>query len=346
MIVLGDSICHVEAGDPMPNDKYHEMRRVYPNAYMPWTDEEELRLAALHEQGFSVNAMADQLGRQPGWIQSRLRRLSGGGAVRAERIGNSQQPTIECVAPPAGLRAGEIAFLPLALSRMDDSSTCVAGIDLKTQQWVRLVRSRGWHSISASNAKTYDYASIFGVVLGGHEARNPADDPRNLGLHVEDRLLLGKPRRISPIKPSQRLSVLTSKLDARLLPALLEKRSLFLVEPRRFEFVSCDEGKLRVAFDVDGLDTRAIHSSSELRARYVRISRHGCSCNCLARLGTGTVAGHEINTDRDVSEATGGARVFFALSLGAWARTLEEPWQGHYLILAGMHVIDKERSWL
>ena len=46
-----------------------------PQAYTPWTKEDEAELAAMHASGATTQAMAEQFQRQPGGIRSRLRRL-------------------------------------------------------------------------------------------------------------------------------------------------------------------------------------------------------------------------------------------------------------------------------
>ena len=52
-----------------------DIREKYPKAYEKWTPEEENRLKELHGMELSIEELADQLGRQPGGIRSRLIRL-------------------------------------------------------------------------------------------------------------------------------------------------------------------------------------------------------------------------------------------------------------------------------
>jgi DNA-binding NarL/FixJ family response regulator len=49
-----------------------DIRRAYPNAYRSWSEDEDKNLALFHEQGMSVKAIANRLGRQRGSIRSRL----------------------------------------------------------------------------------------------------------------------------------------------------------------------------------------------------------------------------------------------------------------------------------
>lgn len=53
-----------------------KIRRSYPNAYKPWTHEEEGLLAQRFQDGLTVNELAKELGRRPGGIASRLKRLN------------------------------------------------------------------------------------------------------------------------------------------------------------------------------------------------------------------------------------------------------------------------------
>lgn len=50
-------------------------RRTHPNAYAPWTKEQEIILARLHESGVPIREIAKELGRQPGAITARLEKL-------------------------------------------------------------------------------------------------------------------------------------------------------------------------------------------------------------------------------------------------------------------------------
>ena len=51
------------------------IRREHPKAYARWTEEEDHALRETYEQGRTLGELAAQLGRQPGGIQSRLRKL-------------------------------------------------------------------------------------------------------------------------------------------------------------------------------------------------------------------------------------------------------------------------------
>jgi DNA-directed RNA polymerase specialized sigma24 family protein len=52
------------------------MRETHAKAYAPWTEAEESDLRRRHHQGETVAAIADRLGRKPGAIRSRLKKLA------------------------------------------------------------------------------------------------------------------------------------------------------------------------------------------------------------------------------------------------------------------------------
>ena len=52
------------------------MRESHAKAYAPWTTAEENDLVLRHSQGETVDAIAASLGRKPGAIRSRLKKLA------------------------------------------------------------------------------------------------------------------------------------------------------------------------------------------------------------------------------------------------------------------------------
>lgn len=65
----------VESGQRPLAYTVEEKRQKHPRAYERWSDEEEDRLKYLHDKGLTVPEVAEQLGRQPSAIRSRLLRL-------------------------------------------------------------------------------------------------------------------------------------------------------------------------------------------------------------------------------------------------------------------------------
>jgi hypothetical protein len=52
-----------------------EIRKQYPQAYTPWTQDQDEQLRELHQAGRSIGEIATELQRHPGGIRSRLKKL-------------------------------------------------------------------------------------------------------------------------------------------------------------------------------------------------------------------------------------------------------------------------------
>lgn len=52
-----------------------ELRKLYPNAYKPWSEEDDKLLAEMHKEGKTVKYLSTFFQRNPGGIRSRLRKL-------------------------------------------------------------------------------------------------------------------------------------------------------------------------------------------------------------------------------------------------------------------------------
>lgn len=65
------------AGAEIPDKKYSvtSIRAEHPNAYRPWSKEEDAELAERHKSGEKTSALAKVFGRKPGSIRSRLAKL-------------------------------------------------------------------------------------------------------------------------------------------------------------------------------------------------------------------------------------------------------------------------------
>jgi hypothetical protein len=73
---LGD--CGTRQADAAPSKSYDvaALRQSHGKAYAPWTEGEERDLRRRHQGGESVGAIAAELGRKPGAIRSRLKKLA------------------------------------------------------------------------------------------------------------------------------------------------------------------------------------------------------------------------------------------------------------------------------
>ncbi|MFC0628013.1 hypothetical protein [Kribbella deserti] len=58
-----------------PGRRVGEARKTFPNAYKPWTTEQEQVLTEMFKEGSTMADLTSLLGRQPGGIESRLRHL-------------------------------------------------------------------------------------------------------------------------------------------------------------------------------------------------------------------------------------------------------------------------------
>ena len=322
---------------------YHKrlkrIREEYSHAYDRWSRDEEDELMYLLDQGMKPQQIAQRLRRQPSAIRSRIRRIGEQGLLDEPNA----DADIEATPLPWSLKATESAFLPLATSWMSESAVCVAGIDLHSQKWIRLVR-KGTHSLGKQDATQYSYGQVYAVELGGFQERPPKDDPR--GLHIEDRILRGSPRLLSKITCAQRIQLLQGLCNEGLHRALLARRSLFAVEPIWFTCTRREDDKIIVAFGTEETDTKELRRSQVLREQGIRVSSGGCPCNCLPWMNSARAAKQGVFSMDDITRTAPAARVFFVLSLTSWASNLPEDKQGHYLILAGIHVLDEEKEWL
>lgn len=59
------------------SEKLAKMREEYPNAYMPWSEEDDTKLKKLFEDGKTLNMLTKEFGRHPGSIKKRLEKHFG-----------------------------------------------------------------------------------------------------------------------------------------------------------------------------------------------------------------------------------------------------------------------------
>lgn len=57
-----------------PRTTFSDIRQQYPNAYKPWSEDDERRLANLYASGTDIDKLSHIFGRQPGGIRSRLKK--------------------------------------------------------------------------------------------------------------------------------------------------------------------------------------------------------------------------------------------------------------------------------
>ena len=59
------------------SEKLEKMRAIYPNAYRPWSEDEDQKLQTLFDSGAKLKIMTETFGRHPGSIRSRLKKHYG-----------------------------------------------------------------------------------------------------------------------------------------------------------------------------------------------------------------------------------------------------------------------------
>jgi hypothetical protein len=69
-----------------------KIRTKYPHAYEPWSNDEELLLIKLFQEGHSTIEIANQLQRQPSAINSRIRKLKGEMNLAGEKLEKELKP--------------------------------------------------------------------------------------------------------------------------------------------------------------------------------------------------------------------------------------------------------------
>ena len=140
------------------------IRSKYPRAYEPWTDEEERELSRLVSTGRDVSELSQTLGRQPGAIESRLRRMEQGTAsptagethTVTQRL-LQQGLTLDQIAGERGLSPSTIL---VHLERLAEAGETVA-IDALLPSTDRMVRIRA-ALLSAGHDKLKPVKEILG----------------------------------------------------------------------------------------------------------------------------------------------------------------------------------------
>ena len=59
------------------SEKIEKMRADYPNAYKPWSEDDDEKLQKLFKEGKKVKQLTDDFGRHPGSIRARLKKHFG-----------------------------------------------------------------------------------------------------------------------------------------------------------------------------------------------------------------------------------------------------------------------------
>jgi len=230
-------------------------------------------------------------------------------------------------------------FFPLAIAEMAGEGMCVAGVDVETSKWVRPV-VRGRRCLFADEASQFAPNCVHSIQLGEQQARDHSVDPDSL--HTEDHVLLSVKGRDQPVDAATKVRILEQAKDHDLrLAAKSGRRSLFLVEPRQFQYREDTYGKPRFSFPSTLAATHANASGSELAGTRIAVSQSGppCTCTRWTEFAARTWPDCEIS-DEDLRSLSSDARLFLLLSLSSLYN------DRYWIIAAGVHVIGENRIWL
>ncbi|MBW2084114.1 MAG: hypothetical protein JRI39_13845 [Deltaproteobacteria bacterium] len=225
---------------------------------------------------------------------------------------------------------------------MQGDAICIAGVDVNTLEWIRVVRE-GLYCMKKSDEKWFAPNRIHKVRLLRKQARPRHLDPE--GLHVEDWVIGAKPEVIGRMSAIDKMTILKSLRETDLRISLLGRRSLFLVQPTSFVIVPREDKSPKIWFDLGYTNTDDLRTDPRLQVKKIGISSRGCPCNCLRWTELVRQFGM-IKKETDITQSDPDAEVFFAMSLTGWPRELPEEKRKHYLLVAGIHVVSEERIWL
>jgi hypothetical protein len=132
-------------GDENKTYTVEDVRKKYPNAYAVWTVEDDERLLNEYEKGVSIAELAKVFQRKPGAIISRLIKW---GAYDSTTNKGKNKISQSAGTIDVNSEGYERDIIILANSRKYKGH-CIAGKDIKTGEWVRIVPDNEDHAFSA-----------------------------------------------------------------------------------------------------------------------------------------------------------------------------------------------------
>jgi len=230
-------------------------------------------------------------------------------------------------------------FLPLAISDMAGEGICVAGLDIDAQKLIRLVLP-GKRCLFTEQATQFMANAILEVRVGKRQPREESVDPEVR--HAEDVAMVGAAPDPIPVKPREKLGLLTRRVDHDLhLSVARGGRSLLLVELREFSYRTDAYGKQRFGFMSSVPATSAGSSSTSIHGKRISVSQEGPACTCPSWIAFADRRwpGQAV-TRQEVASACPDSKLFLLLSLSAL-------YSGRYwLIAAGVHIVGESTIWL
>ena len=226
-------------------------------------------------------------------------------------------------------------FVPLAMSKMGEHGTCVAGVDLDSGQWIRPVVS-GHSCLFEEQTTQFKANHIHDLVVGA--TLTPSPDASTY--HTEDRVFIRVNRVGEQLSPGGKLNLLRSFASGSLASSLFAGgSSLYLIEPEDVAYKLDQYGEKR-RFHLSGFPPPQEWTAA-LEERLIGISVSGIPCTCPRW----KAFSQENWLDKAVTLAmirdyTDGANVFLVVSLG---RLYKEK---HWVMVAGVHIVGDDRIWL
>lgn len=226
-------------------------------------------------------------------------------------------------------------FVPLAMSKMGEHGTCVAGVELNTGQWIRPIVS-GSCCLFEEQTAQFEANHVHDLVIGNA----PAPSPEASIYHTEDRIFNRINGVTKQLTPQGKLEMLRSFADGSLASSLFAGgRSLYLIEPEDLTY-ELDQYEKKPRFHLSGFPP-APRWTVALEEQQIGISKSGIPCTC-PRWNSFS---RQIWQDKAISlsmihDYTAGAYVYLTMSLG---RIFQNR---HWVMAAGVHIVGEDRIWL
>jgi len=231
------------------------------------------------------------------------------------------------------------SFVPLAVTNMSDNTLCVAGVNPKTNEWIRPVEP-GFHCLFGKHLHYFPQNTKVKACFHDVQPRSESDDP--YGLHAEDSPIAKQPEIFSVLTPTTKLEILNNVADTNLLDGIgAPGRSMFLVRVKDFRIDLHNESDFRlIYFQGGGTNLTLSRDHLDSNFPFIGISSKGIPCRMR-----GCESIRSIRQDgriiglAQILATYPHAEVYFAFSLSSLFK------DKHWMILAGIHVVGDE-IWL
>ncbi len=226
-------------------------------------------------------------------------------------------------------------FVPLAMSKMREHGTCVAGVNLDGGEWIRPIVS-GAPCLFDEQTAQFEANHVHDLRIGGVSASSQQEGV----YHTEDRIFNCVISVGEKLTPQSKLELLKSFTDGSLASSLFAgSRSIFLIEPEDFTY-GLDQYNRTPRFHLSGFPPAPKWAAS-LEERQIGISKTGIPCTCprWSLFSQQTWPGKDVTLSM-IQDYTAGANVFLAMSLGRLYH------DRHWVMVAGVHIVGDDEIWL